>query len=138
MRPYLAHAQAAVATLRIARGVQNKVLEAMAMAKPILATRAAMYGICSVSELDALIADEADQLASKAIDLLRNGDRMGWGRLGRNLVIRHYNWTTNLSHIRDLLERHAWMPDGGSRVKLSSINPDRGVDQITSKERPVC
>jgi hypothetical protein len=45
VRPYLQHALAAVAPLRIARGVQNKVLEAMAMAKPIMASAEAFTGI---------------------------------------------------------------------------------------------
>ncbi|HRZ05528.1 MAG TPA: TIGR03087 family PEP-CTERM/XrtA system glycosyltransferase [Candidatus Competibacteraceae bacterium] len=45
VRPYIAHAEFSVAPLRIARGVQNKVLEAMAMGKPVLATSAALEGI---------------------------------------------------------------------------------------------
>ena len=45
MRPYLAGADVVVAPLRIARGVQNKVLEAMAMARPVVATGAAFEGI---------------------------------------------------------------------------------------------
>ncbi|MEM1189236.1 MAG: TIGR03087 family PEP-CTERM/XrtA system glycosyltransferase [Pseudomonadota bacterium] len=45
VRPYLQHALAAVAPLKIARGVQNKVLEAMAMAKPVLASANALTGI---------------------------------------------------------------------------------------------
>jgi sugar transferase (PEP-CTERM/EpsH1 system associated) len=45
VRPYLAHASAVVAPLRIARGVQNKVLEALAMARPVIATENALQGI---------------------------------------------------------------------------------------------
>jgi polysaccharide biosynthesis protein PslH len=45
VRPYLAHAHAAVAPLRIARGVQNKVLEAMAMGRPVVATPQALDGL---------------------------------------------------------------------------------------------
>jgi hypothetical protein len=45
IRPYLAHSRAAVAPLRIARGVQNKVLEAMAMARPVVASPQAVAGI---------------------------------------------------------------------------------------------
>ena len=45
VRPYLAHASLAVAPLRIARGIQNKVLEAMAMEKIVIASPQAMEGI---------------------------------------------------------------------------------------------
>ena len=45
VRPYLAHAAVVVAPLRIARGVQNKVLEAMAMGRPVVASAACAGGI---------------------------------------------------------------------------------------------
>jgi hypothetical protein len=112
----------------------------MAMARPVLATRAAMDGIHSIAALDALVADEADQLAYKAIDLLRKGDRTGWGELGRDLVTRHYNWTTNLSRVRELLERCSWAPEG-SRATLRMVDAARevdGPDQVILKEHPVC
>ena len=47
VRPYLAHAAAAVAPMRIARGIQNKVLEAMAMARPVVVTPDALEGIAA-------------------------------------------------------------------------------------------
>ena len=49
VRPYLAHAAAVVAPLRLARGIQNKVLEAMAMARPVVATPQAAEGIDAVA-----------------------------------------------------------------------------------------
>ena len=52
VRPWLAHATMAVAPLRIARGVQNKVLEAMAMARPVLCTPAAAIGSTAVAGRD--------------------------------------------------------------------------------------
>lgn len=64
VRPYLAHAQVAVAPLRIARGVQNKVLEAMAMAKPVVATSAALDGITvDPQNLSVWRADQAADFA---------------------------------------------------------------------------
>ena len=47
VRPYIAHATASVAPMRIARGIQNKVLEAMAMARPVVLTAAALEGIAA-------------------------------------------------------------------------------------------
>jgi len=47
VRPYLQFARAVIAPLHIARGVQNKVLEAMAMAKPVVATRDATRSLAA-------------------------------------------------------------------------------------------
>ncbi len=70
IRPYLAYAMFAVAPLRIARGIQNKVLEAMSMEKIVLATSAAMEGISGYEQQDVMMTDDAEQLADKACQLL--------------------------------------------------------------------
>ncbi|MDX1251047.1 MAG: TIGR03087 family PEP-CTERM/XrtA system glycosyltransferase [Gammaproteobacteria bacterium] len=103
VRPYLAHAVAAVAPLRIARGVQNKVLEALAMAKPVLATTAAAEGIEGDAGL--LLADDAQMQADLALRLLR-GEVTGF-RTGRECVVRRYNWNANLARFEHLLEGDA-------------------------------
>ncbi|MGH8606161.1 MAG: TIGR03087 family PEP-CTERM/XrtA system glycosyltransferase [Gammaproteobacteria bacterium] len=103
VRPYLAHATAAVAPLRIARGVQNKVLEAMAMAKPVLATREAMEGIRADPQLRGLIVQGPEQAIACALSLL-NGPEQGIGELARQSVLRGYNWKENLTRIIQLLE----------------------------------
>jgi sugar transferase (PEP-CTERM/EpsH1 system associated) len=103
IRPYLFHADAAVAPLRIARGLQNKVLEAMAMAKPVLATRAAMDGIRIDAPFYDLVHDEADVLARRAVSLLVDGDSTGLGPAGRRLVEANYAWDANLARIETLL-----------------------------------
>jgi len=104
IRPYLAYAQAAVAPLRIARGVQNKVLEAMAMEKPVLATSAALDGIVACPALETLRADEPVVMANKAIELLTTNNAEALGKAGRSCITAHYNWTRNLSRIERLLE----------------------------------
>ncbi len=96
IRPYLAHACAAVAPLRVARGLQNKVLEAMAMARPVLATPAAMQGIQGASKLRKLVSDEASVLAQRGIELLKEEDYGDYGRMGRELVSRYYDWQEQL------------------------------------------
>jgi len=112
VRPYLAHARFAVAPLRIARGVQNKVLEAMAMAKPVLATSAAMEGIAprmSSSEKGRaggiFIADDPAELARRALALLADqANSKQRGRLGRESVLQYYNWEAHMRKFTDLLE----------------------------------
>lgn len=101
IRPFLAHASLAVAPMRIARGIQNKVLEAMAMAKPVVATRAAMEGIPVFEELP--VCDEADQFASACVRLLLSEDTSGLGKKGRELVLREFNWEQNLIKLEALL-----------------------------------
>lgn len=108
VRPYIAHARFSVASLRIARGVQNKVLEAMAMAKPVLATPAAMEGIAPCPELNHWVADTPVKLTKLALELLtdqKNAEQVG--HRGREWVLRHYDWDGNLSRILPLLEGNA-------------------------------
>ncbi|MCC6201473.1 MAG: TIGR03087 family PEP-CTERM/XrtA system glycosyltransferase [Gammaproteobacteria bacterium] len=105
IRPYVAHAIAAVAPMRIARGLQNKVLEAMAMAKPVIATPAAMEGISAGPEFAALVADAPAALATIAIEVLRGGLGATLGALGRNHVMRCHDWTRTVQPLTDLLER---------------------------------
>ena len=107
VRPYVAHAAAAVAPLRLARGVQNKVLEAMAMGKPVLATTMAMDGIVPNPRFAPLVADAAAALAAATVALLRDGDREALGALGRDWVRMHYDWNTNLQPLAGWLEKEA-------------------------------
>jgi sugar transferase (PEP-CTERM/EpsH1 system associated) len=104
IRPYLAHAAAAVAPLRIARGVQNKVLEALAMAKPVLATSHAVDGLKPWSEFAWLVADEATVMARRAVELLDGSDQADLGRRGREYVLANYNWDRNLQRLEQFLE----------------------------------
>ncbi len=104
MRSWLAAADVIVAPLRIARGVQNKVLEAMAMAKPVVATPAAFEGIEAEPGRDLIVADSAEAFAAAIRDLLEDRDRSA--RLGadaRALVTAHYRWEARLAPLADLL-----------------------------------
>lgn len=103
IRPYLAHAHTAVAPLQVARGLQNKVLEAMAMARPVLATPAAMEGIRDSSELEALVSGDPNVLAQRAIALLTEGEYSEYGTLGREIISRHYDWPEQLRPLDSLL-----------------------------------
>ncbi|MGB5306993.1 MAG: glycosyltransferase, partial [Gammaproteobacteria bacterium] len=102
VRPYLAHAHAAVAPLRIARGVQNKVLEAMAMAKPVLATSAAVEGIDFNGPRELLVADDESRMADQAIRMLQPDTPVDAG-IARQWVCRRYDWDTNLMELNKLL-----------------------------------
>ena len=103
IRPYLAHARAAVAPLRIARGVQNKVLEAMAMAIPVLATPAAVEGIEYNNPSVLQVSDSEHQLAQMAIRLLQQGSSQPI-RASRQWVCQRYDWDVNLDRMTELFE----------------------------------
>jgi sugar transferase (PEP-CTERM/EpsH1 system associated) len=109
VRPYLAHAHAAVPTLRIARGIQNKVLEAMAMGLPLLASPGAMIGIQPCPGFDPVVSDDADELADAAIGLLRQPPRRV--AAARQCVLQRYDWDANLERIGRLLESGRVEPD---------------------------
>jgi glycosyltransferase involved in cell wall biosynthesis len=79
--------------LQIARGVQNKVLEAMAMARPIVLTRAAATGIAGEDGVHFAIADGADALAARVLALLDNrAAGLAMGGAARALVRDHAGW----------------------------------------------
>ena len=91
VRPYLQHANVVVAPLRIARGIQNKVLEGMAMARPVVVTGKALEGIDAVPGLHLLVADAAEDFSRQVIDVL--GECFpDVGPAAREFVARHYSW----------------------------------------------
>jgi sugar transferase (PEP-CTERM/EpsH1 system associated) len=103
IRPYLAHARVVVAPLRIARGVQNKVLEAMAMAKPVVATRPAMEGIEHINPEALKVADEAQPFADHVVSLLQ-GSADHDSISSREWVRRRYDWGVNLARLNEVIE----------------------------------
>lgn len=101
VRPYLAHADCAVAPLRIARGVQNKVLEAMAMAKPVVLTPAALEGLHATPGSEVLLASNGADFARCVSEIL-SGRWEGLGRAARAHVGLHHRWTQNLKTLDGL------------------------------------
>jgi glycosyltransferase involved in cell wall biosynthesis len=100
VRPYLQHAAAVVAPLRLARGIQNKVLEAMAMARPVVASAACAEAIDATPGAELLSAAAADDFVRELDALLRDparGERIG--AAGRARVLARYGWSAQLSRI---------------------------------------
>ena len=82
-----------VAPLRAVAGVQNKVLEAMAAAKPVVTTSLVNRGLCAKPGRDLLIADDTETTARQVIKLLRNRQlRTQLGIAGRRFVKQHFKW----------------------------------------------
>jgi len=104
VRPYIAAADVVVAPLRIARGIQNKVLEAMAMARPVLATPQAREGIDAEPGRDLLIEADAPAFATACLALLANPARAAAiGHAARARMEVAYTWDANLRLLGRLL-----------------------------------
>jgi sugar transferase (PEP-CTERM/EpsH1 system associated) len=103
IRPYLAFAELVVAPLRIARGIQNKVLEAMAMGKIVLATSAAMEGIPDYQDQDVVMTDNAVEFAAKALTLLESPQEPKYSANNRLFVESGFSWNTSGIKLINLL-----------------------------------
>lgn len=101
-RPYLAHADICVAPLRIARGIQNKVLEAMAMARPVIASPQAFEGVRATPGQDLLVADGVDQTVRTILAVL-DGAHPGLAQSGRRAVEAGYAWSATLAKLDTIL-----------------------------------
>jgi len=103
VRPYVAHATAGVAPMLIARGIQNKVLEAMALARPVVLTSGALEGIAATPGREVVLADDSATFAAACVQLGRDGDRDGIGAAARARILEHYDWDTTLRGFDDML-----------------------------------
>lgn len=96
VRPYLANAAVVVAPLRIARGIQNKVLEAMAAGRPLVATPEALDGIDARPGRDLLVGANAESFADAVSDVLLGRAPADLGESARRHVVSHYQWAEQL------------------------------------------
>ncbi|GAB5481299.1 MAG: TIGR03087 family PEP-CTERM/XrtA system glycosyltransferase [Parasphingorhabdus sp.] len=103
IRSWLKAADIVVAPLRIARGIQNKVLEAMAMGKPVVASDAAAQGIEAANGEHFCVADDVQQEAMLVCDLLLNSAKaQALGERASALIRSNYSWKTQLAGIAEL------------------------------------
>lgn len=103
VRPYLQHAAAVVAPLRLARGIQNKVLEAMAMARPVVAAGTCVRAIAADAQPGLVAADDAPGYVDRVAALLADtaaADAAGCA--AREFVLGAYSWDAHLAG----LDRH--------------------------------
>ncbi|PWG01141.1 TIGR03087 family PEP-CTERM/XrtA system glycosyltransferase [Sphingosinicella humi] len=103
IRTWLAAADVVVAPLRVARGVQNKVLEAMAMARPVVASPAAFEGIEAEPGRDLIVAKGTRAQADAVLGLLDPQVAEAMGRSARAQMERAYRWETRLAPLTDIL-----------------------------------
>ncbi len=105
VRPYLQHAAVVVAPLRVARGIQNKILEAMAMARPVVAAASCVAAIAAEPGDDLIAADDETAYIAAISRLLADGERAAIiGAAGRRCVLANYSWEAHMRVIDTYLE----------------------------------
>ena len=98
VRPFLAGADIVIAPLEIARGVQNKVLEAMAMARPVLLTPEAATGIDAQDGTHFAVEAGDEALVKRALGLLHDGTAaLQMAAAARRYVVDHQSWFAMLA-----------------------------------------
>jgi polysaccharide biosynthesis protein PslH len=103
-REWLAAAHVVVAPLKLARGIQNKVLEAMAMAKPVVLSPPAAEGIDAGPQHGMFCVLNALNEAEQVISLVNNPDRaLAFGAAARARMIERYSWDAQLAPLRDMV-----------------------------------
>lgn len=112
VRPYLAQAQVAVAPLRIARGVQNKILEAMAMGVPVVGTSAALEGTWATTGDGVRLADAPGDFARALLALLTNRALQRQCAIqARRYVEEHHQWDRYNARLDALLHQAVPAPE---------------------------
>lgn len=127
VRPFVWQSAIFICPMRFGSGVKNKVLEAMAMAKPVVGTPLAYEGLEVVSGEHVVAASEACGLAESIIDLLSNEEkRRELGRKARKLVETKYSWQSAADRLDSLLEnvvadwkeRHSLWPSAAQSPRV--------------------
>lgn len=103
VRPYIAEAQLVVAPMRIARGVQNKVLEGMSMAKVVVMTSMAQEGIEIDANIARYVVDDADEMAVLINQLLAQS-LTEQGQYNRQWILNKFSWNGALKSLPTLFE----------------------------------
>lgn len=105
VRPFIKKAACVVAPLRIARGIQNKVLEAMSLDKPVVCTSMAMEGI-NAAESDAVkVEDNPQQFADYCLAYLSANETSTSDLSGnRKWIIEHFTWQQTLQPLTGLFK----------------------------------
>ena len=97
-RPYLDEAEVFVAPMRMARGIQNKLLEALAMGLPCVASKATATATVVPDGEGLLRADEPREFAGHVVRLLRDGEfRAAMARKARAAAEAHYRWDEQMA-----------------------------------------
>ena len=100
VRPYFQHAAVIVAPLRLARGIQNKALQGMAMERPVVMSKLCAASLSAVPGREIETAETAEGFSEKVLTLLGDHDRArAMGREARARVLRDYSWDDTMERM---------------------------------------
>ncbi|MBX3601537.1 MAG: TIGR03087 family PEP-CTERM/XrtA system glycosyltransferase [Rubrivivax sp.] len=106
VRPYIRGSALMVAPLAIARGTQNKILEAMAMGVPVVTSRVAAGGVDAEPGRHLLVADAPSELAAAILALVeRPEERARLATSGRERMLSHHAWPRSMQRLDAIIER---------------------------------
>ena len=106
VRPYLRQSALMVAPLNIARGVQNKILEAMAMGVPVVTSRLAAAGVDAESGAHFLVADAPQDCVQAILSVISNpAERQRLALAGRQRLLSHHAWPRAMARLDGLIDR---------------------------------
>lgn len=122
VRPFLHSATAVVVPLRVARGVQNKVLEALAAGKALVATPDAVAGLRVTEQEQLLLGATPAAFADAVLKLLRDGEwRAFLGEQARRWVEREHRWQTPLQKLLELIEAVGTRPQTHNQTNVRAL-----------------
>ena len=122
VRPYIQRTAAMVAPLEIARGTQNKILEAMAMGVPVVSSQQAAGGIDAVAGEHFLVADSPEQYAQQLLLLMGNSERrQQFADAGRARVLSNHNWPASMARLDGIIENCINATTGAMPTKEAAL-----------------
>jgi glycosyltransferase involved in cell wall biosynthesis len=119
MRPWLAQSCVMICPMTSGSGIKNKVLEALAMARPVVATTLGIEALEVTNYRELVIADQPAEFAAAVLRLLRDPEackRMG--AAGRELVVRRYTWDACATNYDAIYTQLAARRERTARVPL--------------------
>ncbi len=120
-RPYLDEAEVFAAPLRLARGIQNKLLEGLAMGLPCVTSTAAWNGTVLAHGEGILATDEPGEFAAHVVRLLRDEVyRAAMARRARAAAEQHYRWDTQMAHLDRVIAAVARSPADATSSRLAN------------------
>jgi sugar transferase (PEP-CTERM/EpsH1 system associated) len=106
VRPFVRRSAVMVAPLKIARGTQNKILEAMAMGVPVVTSSIAAGGVDAQAPAHLLVADTPDEMCTVILRLIEQPDeRCRLSLAGRERVLSHHAWAPSMQRLDRMIER---------------------------------
>jgi sugar transferase (PEP-CTERM/EpsH1 system associated) len=125
VRPFLRRSAAMVAPLNIARGTQNKILEAMAMGVPVVTSRVAAGGVDALDREHFLVADGPADCAQALARIMGDAsERARLAHAGRERMLSHHAWDRSMERLDRILERClAGVPRAGSTLQTCKDMP---------------